>query len=177
MFWNIAFLTAVTYFFALLSVGRARYLCIWYWFIALPCSQCTNPPITNTHTVWRVTGFRSQLTTYHTTQLECSTVSQNIWRLQIYCTCHTFYMFKVYILLNIKYVFKSACLNMYMQIKVSVCGLAHYLFGFRAFIVWSNLWLLQTYFLKISHTQHIRQNKTGNIFQLIKPSSGPYQEQ
>jgi hypothetical protein len=28
MFWNIAFLTAVTYFFALLSVGRARYLCI-----------------------------------------------------------------------------------------------------------------------------------------------------
>jgi len=79
MFQNIALLIAVTYFFALLSVDRAKYRCIWYWLIELPCSQCTNPPITNTHTVWRVAGLRSQLTTYHTTQPKCPIVSQSIW--------------------------------------------------------------------------------------------------
>lgn len=31
-------------------------------------------------------------------------------------------------------------------------------------------------FLKISHTQHIRQNKTGNMFRLIKPSLDPVRE-
>ena len=87
IFQNISLLTAVI--FALLSVGIAKYLCIGYWFIALPCSQCTNPPITNTHTVWRVAGLRSQLTICHTTQPKCPIVSRNIWWLQIYCNSHT----------------------------------------------------------------------------------------
>jgi len=100
-FQNISLLIAVTYFFALLSVGRAKYRCIWYWFIALPCSQWTNPPITNTHTVWRVAGLRSQLTKYHTTQTKCPIVSQSIWWLQIYCLIN-FQVFKVWFALNIK---------------------------------------------------------------------------
>jgi hypothetical protein len=29
--------------------------------------------------VWRVAGLKSQLTTYHTTQLECPTVTQSIY--------------------------------------------------------------------------------------------------
>jgi hypothetical protein len=75
-------LELMTYFLAILSVGRARYRCNWYWFIALPCSQCTNPPITNTHIVWRVKGFRSQLTTYHTKillQQETSIKTPLVW--------------------------------------------------------------------------------------------------
>ena len=102
MFQNISPLIAVTYFFALLSVGRAKYRCIWYWFIALPCSQCTNPPNTNTHTVWRVAGLRSQLSKYHTIQRKYPIVSQNIWWLQIYCSSHpiNFQVFKVWFALN-----------------------------------------------------------------------------
>ena len=34
---------------------------------------------------------------------------------------------------------------------------------------------LQICFLKIGHTQHVRQDKTGNVFRLMKPSSGHFE--
>jgi len=36
--------------------------------------------------------------------------------------------------------------------------------------------LTYRYILSISCTQHVRQDKTGNMIQLIKPSSGLYRE-
>jgi len=33
-----------------------------------------------------------------------------------------------------------------------------------------------SYISSVSHTQHVRQDKTGNMINLIKPSSGLYRE-